>query len=166
MINSKWDSHEVVLPDTVLILLKGTVQARIVAIFVERAVYKHVWVSSLMLAVLKVALLHMIATAYQLSPVLYHDVSAWPSLNFSAWPSLNFGAAPILLGYCGIRAGVCLPVAPAGAPICPKGASSQPFCGGKREEAGIYSRVAEHVSTSRLVGDVQATAAILVEERI
>ncbi len=111
-----------------------------------------------MLAVLKVTLLHMIATAYHLSPVLYHDVSTWPSLNF--------GAAPILLRYCGIRAGVCFPVTPAGAPVCPEEASSQPLCKGKREEAGIYSRVAEHVSTSRLVGDVQATVAVFVEERI
>ncbi len=111
-----------------------------------------------MLAVLEVALLHMIATAYQPSPVLCHDVSAWPSLNF--------GAAPILLSYCGICAGVCLPVAPAGAPICPERAFSQSLCGGKRKEAGIRLRVAELVSTSRLMGDVQATVAILVEDRI
>lgn len=111
-----------------------------------------------MLAVLKVALLHMIATAYQLSPVLYHDVSAWPSLKF--------GAAPILLRYCGILAGVCLPVAPAGAPVCPKGASSQPLCEESRDKAGMYSRVVEFISTSSLVGDVQATVAVLVDERI
>lgn len=111
-----------------------------------------------MLPVLEVALLHMIATAYQPSPVLYHDVSAWPSLDF--------GATPILLSYCGIRAGICLPVAPAGTPVCPETAYSQPLCRGKRNEAGMCSRVAELVSTSRLVGDIQATIAILVEERI
>jgi len=111
-----------------------------------------------MLAVLKVTLLHVIATTDQPSPVLYHDVTTLPSLNF--------GATPILLSQCGICAGVCFPVAPAGVPICPKEYSSQPLCGGKREEAVIYSRVAESVSTSSLVGDVQATVAVLMEERI